>query len=92
MTNRTKSRLSIDVDPALHRALKIAAVENGTTLQEVALEAFRAWLRRHEDHEDAAAIAKVEHEDDVPWGEVQADLDRKRAGQPVDEEASGRAK
>ncbi len=71
MTSNIKSRLSIDLDPALHRAVKIAAVESYMTLQEVATEALRDWLQRREDREDLAAIAEVKQEPDIPWDQVQ---------------------
>ncbi|MEW6771755.1 MAG: hypothetical protein AB1330_10275 [Bacillota bacterium] len=42
----TRSRLNIDLrDEMLYKAIKIRAVEEGTTVREIVVAALRQWLR-----------------------------------------------
>ena len=41
-----KARLTIDLEPALHRKLKLAAASSGMTMREICLRAIRRELER----------------------------------------------
>jgi len=59
------SRLNIDLrDEELYKAVRIVAIENGTTVREIVIEALRQWLRQNEDRKVSegarqAAVARL---------------------------------
>ncbi len=82
----TKTKLTVEFEDSLHRALRIAAAERDTTMRAILVEAVQDWLRRKESEEDAAAIAEVEHDEPAPWQQVKA-----RLGIDTSEDVNGRA-
>lgn len=73
MPNKTKLSVELD-DPSLHRALKAAAAERGTTMRDVVVQALREWLERQEEEEDIAAIREVEDSETIPWEQAKAEI------------------
>ena len=52
-------KVTIDLDPELHRALKVEAARADRSVREIVDEALAAWLERLEEDEDAAAAAEA---------------------------------
>jgi len=67
-----RTRTTVYLDPALHRALKIKAAETGRTLSELLNELVRRGLS--EDLEDLAAIAEREEEETLAFEEALKEL------------------
>ena len=59
------SRLNIDLkDEELYKAVRIMAIEKGTTVREIVIEALRQWLRQNADRRVSegarqAAVARL---------------------------------
>ncbi len=69
------AKLTVDVgDPRLYKAIKILAIERGSTLREVVVEALRDWIGKQEDLEDLAAIEEVRGEPTRPIEELIREL------------------
>jgi len=67
-----RTRTTVYLDPALHRALKIKAAETGRTLSDLLNEFVRQGLS--EDLEDLAAVAEREEEETLPFEEALREL------------------
>ena len=67
-----RTRTTVYLDPALHRALKIKAAETGRTLSDLLNELVRRGLS--EDLEDLAAIAEREEEETLAFEEALREL------------------
>ena len=67
-----RTRTTVYLDPALHRALKIKAAETGRTLSELLNELVRRGLS--EDLEDLTAIAEREEEETLAFEEALKEL------------------
>ena len=52
-------KVTIDLDPALYRAVKVEAARADRSVRAIVDEALAAWLERLEDAEDAAAAAEA---------------------------------
>lgn len=48
-------KATFDIDPALHRAIKVEAARADRSVREVVEEALEAWLARAEEAEDRAS-------------------------------------
>ena len=69
------AKLTVDVgDPRLYKAIKILAIERGSTLREVVVEALRDWIEKQENLEDLAAIEEVRGEPTRPIEELIREL------------------
>ena len=65
------AKLTVDIgDPRLYKAIKILAIERGSTLREVVVEALRDWIGKQENLEDLAAIEEVRGEPTRPIEEL----------------------
>jgi len=67
-----RTRTTVYLDPALHRALKIKAAETGRTLSDLLNDLVRQGLS--EDLEDLVAIAEREREDTLAFEEALREL------------------
>ena len=70
-------RATVYLDPHLHRALRLKAVETDRSVSDIVNEAVRESLA--EDAEDLAAFEKRAHEPRVPLEDVLKDM--KKRGQ-----------
>jgi hypothetical protein len=52
-------KVTIDLDAAIYRAVKVEAARADRSVREIVDEALAAWLERLEDAEDAAAAAEA---------------------------------
>ncbi len=52
-------KVTIDLDPALYRAVKVEAARADRSVREIVEESLAVWLERLEDTEDAAAAAEA---------------------------------
>ena len=65
-----KSKITVDLgDDELYRALKIAAIENKSSLREVVIEALKDWLIRQEKLEDLQDYRQAKGEPTRPFKE-----------------------
>jgi predicted DNA-binding protein len=69
---QTQKRATIYLDPELHRALRLKAVETDRTISDLVNEAVR--LRLAEDAEDLAAFEDRVHEPNLRFEDVLKDL------------------
>ncbi|MBI2304012.1 MAG: hypothetical protein HYU86_04615 [Chloroflexi bacterium] len=71
------TKITVDLwDEALYKAVKIAAVEHGTSLRGIVVEALRDWLRRQEEEEDLAAYEEAKGDETRPYEEFWAELEQ----------------
>jgi hypothetical protein len=70
----TQKRATLYLDPAVHRALRLKAVETDRTLSDLVNEALRLSLA--EDAEDLAAFEERVAEPDLPFEGVVKELKR----------------
>lgn len=75
MERSAQKRATVYFDPALHRALKLKAVETDRSLSELVNEAVRAALA--EDASDLEAFEVREQEADYSFEDVVKDLKRR---------------
>ncbi len=75
MEKSAQKRATVYFDPALHRALKLKAVETDRSLSELVNEAVRAALA--EDASDLEAFEVREQEADYSFEDVVKDLKRR---------------
>jgi hypothetical protein len=73
--NTNSKRATIYLDPDLHRALRLKAVETERSISDLVNEAVRLSLG--EDAEDAAAFTDRVREREVPFETVVKDLKRR---------------
>jgi hypothetical protein len=59
-------KVTIDLDPAVYRAIKVEAARSDRSVREVVDEALEAWLEAAETREDqeSAAVALAEYRRD----------------------------
>ena len=68
-------KITVDLgDSALHKAVKILAIEKGVTLREVVIEALKDWVEKQEDLEDLKAIDEAKDEPTRPIEDVVAEI------------------
>ena len=78
---RRGTKITVDLgDEALFKAVKIAAVERGTSLREVVIEALRTWLQRCEEEEDLAAYKEAKEDETRPFREFLAEIEERGSG------------
>lgn len=64
-------KITVDLgNPALHKAVKILAIEKGVTLRDVVIEALKDWVSKQEDMEDLQAIEQAKDEPSRPLEEL----------------------
>ena len=68
-------RATVYLEPSLHRALKVKAVQTDFSVSELINDAIKESLR--EDQEDLEAFKKRNHEPVIPFEEVLKDLKRR---------------
>ena len=70
-----KSKITVDLgDDDLYRALKIAAIENKSSLREVVIEALKDWLIRQEELEDLQDYRQAKGEPTRPFKEFLSEM------------------
>ena len=71
-------RITVDLgNEELHKAIKIAAIEQGKSMREIVLEALREWFERREgleDKEDLEAMKRAEAEFQKTGGRLFEDV------------------
>ncbi len=68
-------KITVDLgNPALHKAVKILAIEKGLTLREVVIEALKDWIVKQEDLEDIEAFDQAKDEPTRPIAELLEEL------------------
>ncbi len=75
MTDATSKRATVYFDPALHRALRLKAVETDRSVSDLVNDAIRAAFA--EDAEDFEAFEVRESEPEYSFEEVVKDLKRR---------------
>jgi len=74
------TRITINLkDEEFYRAVRIAAIDRGTSMTEVVCEALKDWLRKEEEKEDLEAYREVKDEPTRPLDDFLADIGESRA-------------
>lgn len=50
------SRISFEVEPAVHRAVRVAAASKGLTVRQFMLEALEEYMKREADRRDTEEV------------------------------------
>jgi hypothetical protein len=80
VVTENQARLTVDLgDPALYRAIRHAAIDQGRPVKEIVAEALRIWLEHLENQEDLADLRAVKGEPTVSWEQVKAEIDAAEA-------------
>lgn len=53
------SRISFEVEPELHRAVRVAAASRGMTVRRFMLEALEEYMRREADRRDTEEVFAI---------------------------------
>ena len=74
------TRITINLkDEEFYRAVRIAAIDRGTSMTEMVCEALKDWLRKEEEKEDLEAYREVKDEPTRPLDDFLADIGESRA-------------
>ncbi len=74
------TRITVDLkDDKFYRAVRVAAIDRGTSVTEMVCEALKEWLRKEEEKEDTEAYREVKDEPSRPLDEFLADIGENRS-------------
>ena len=70
-----KAKITIDLgDDELYKAIKIAAVQQRSSLRQVVIEALKDWLKSQEDKEDLKDYREAKGEPSRPFRKFISEL------------------
>jgi len=73
------TRITVDLkSDDLYRAVRIAAIDRGTSVTEMVCEALKEWLRKEEEREDLEAYREVKGEPSRPIDEFLTEIGENR--------------
>lgn len=74
------TRITVDLkSDDLYRAVRVAAIDRGTSVTEMVCEALKEWLRKEEEKEDLEAYREVKDEPSRPMDEFLAEIGESRS-------------
>ncbi len=73
------TRITVDLkDDDLYRAVRVAAIDRGTSMTEMVCEVLKDWLRKEEAREDLEAYWEAKDEPARPLDEFLAEIGESR--------------
>ena len=74
------TRITVDLkDEKFYRAVRVAAIDRGTSMTEMICEVLKDWLRKEEEKEDLEAYREVKDEPARPLDEFLAEIGESQA-------------